>query len=80
MVSINIYLFGGPPRRHLEFRHIEYRLWEIKHVYNITIEKRNVNLAGTYMHLAYFYIPPHLISLDEYERSIRNLSLFQIRS
>lgn len=46
IVSINIYLSGGPPRRHLESRHIEYPLWEIKHVYNIRIEKRNVNLAG----------------------------------
>lgn len=41
IVSINIYLSGGPPRRPLESRHIEYRLWEIKHVYNITVEKRN---------------------------------------
>lgn len=46
IVSTNVYLFGGPPRRHLESRHIESSLGN-KACINITLEKLNFNLAGT---------------------------------
>ena len=52
IVSTNNYLFGGLPRRHLESPHIEYRLWEMKHMY-VQVQDHNRKVKyqrGQYIH------------------------------